>query len=187
VRKFHGWPVAAALAAALAVLGLEQQAGIPQWMQLARRYGDEAGHFYAAFVLTAVLFWQTRSRRWWRAGVCAIAGAAIAALGEVAQKYFSVRAAETRDVVADVAGAAAALAAFLLICGAGRIELILARRPRILAHKYEQRWLLPPLGYVRPQPVAEAWSPAEADALVDQPHQRRHPQHQRQGDGDGEA
>ncbi len=143
MKRFHGWPVAVAFAAVLVVLALEQRLGGQMWRNLARRYGDVTMHFFGALVLTVVLFWQTRSRRWWQALLCSLAGAGIAALGELAQSHFTRhRVMEASDAVADALGAAVALMIFLAIAAVAWIEKLWTTRPtKVSFEKYESSGL----------------------------------------------
>jgi len=137
VRRFHGLAVVAAFAAALVVLGLERVMGHTVWSFLADRYGDGLMHFFGAFVLACVLFWQVRCGRWWEALICAVSAAIIAGVGELAQMYLSIRNPEWSDVVWDGLGAAAALGAFLLMHAALWLEGLFPARPKVPIEKYE--------------------------------------------------
>jgi len=147
VRQFRGLAVVAAFAAALAVLGLEQFVSGSVWLLLARRYGDGLMHLSGTLILTAVLCWQVRARRWWQALCCAAAAGVLAALGELGQRYLSARSADWRDVGWDFLGAGAALGVFLLIRGLMRLERAFPARARISTEKYElwRRFAGPPL------------------------------------------
>lgn len=140
VPAVHGWVVAVAFAAVLVVLGMERRLGGTMWLDLARRHGDATMHFFGAMVLTVVLFWQTRSHRLWQALLCGLAGATLAAGGEIAQTYLtSVRRPEWSDVVADVLGAGAALGIFLVIRAVAWVELSWTQRPtKVSFEKYRQ-------------------------------------------------
>jgi len=121
VASFRGWSVAVAFTAVLLVLGLEQHFGGKMWLDLALQYGDETMHLLAGMVLTVVLFWQSRSSKFWQALLCCLVAAALASLGE-------------SDVVADVGGAAAALGVFLMIRLAAWVEITVTHRPTKISY-----------------------------------------------------
>jgi hypothetical protein len=137
VRRFRGLPVVAAFAAALVVLGLEQLVTGSVWYLLAKRYGDGLMHFFGTFILAAVLCWQARTRHWWQAAGCAVAAGAIAALGELGQRYLATRAPQWRDVAWNFLGAGAALGVFLLLHAVMWLERALAVGSRVSTEKYE--------------------------------------------------
>ena len=140
VGRFKGWGMTAAFLAALVVLGLETRVAGGRWLKPA-----VAGpvHALGTALLTAVLMWQTRSRKWWHGILCAVLAAGLTSLGELGQRYFStVRQPHWADVAWDSVGAAAALGVFLLIRIAARIEQLFAARPRIPYEKYHT-WQAP--------------------------------------------
>ena len=144
VARFRGWSVAAVFAALLVVLGMAQPLGGQRWAELARRHGDATMHFFAAMVLTVVLFWQARPRRWWQGLLCAAGGAGLTALGELAQEHLAPgRSLEFSDIAADVLGALAALSIFLLIRAAGWIEQLWRYRPTRVSFEKYQLWRAP--------------------------------------------
>lgn len=137
VRRFHGWPVVVALAAALMVLGLGQRLSGTPGLQPAAQPADKLMHFLSAFVLAEVLFWQMRCRRWWHGLGAAAFAAGVVVLGEPLQERLSERTFEWSDVTWDALGAAAALGAFVLVRTAMRVEKKLSRRRKIPAEKYQ--------------------------------------------------
>jgi len=139
VRRFHGLAVVAAFAAALTVLALEQQMHGTVWAHIARRYGDGPMHFFGTFVLTGVLFWQLRSHRWWQGLLCALAAAAIATAGELAQRFLSTRCSQWSDVGWNVLGAAAALGGLLLVHAVMWLEWLVATGSGRLPGRCDQR------------------------------------------------
>lgn len=141
VARVRGWLVAVVFAAMLGVLGTQHPLGRQEWLYLTRRHGDVTMHFFAAMVLTVVLFWQARPRRWWQGVLCAVGGAVLTALGELAQEYLVAgRSHESSDVVAGVLGALAALSIFLLIRAAGWVERIWRHRPTKVSFEKYQLW-----------------------------------------------
>ena len=141
VARVRGWLVAVVFAAMLAVLGTQHPLGKQEWLNLTRRHGDVTMHFFAAMVLTVVLFWQARPRRWWQGVLCAVGGAGLTALGELAQEYFVAgRSQESSDVAAGAGGALAALSVFLLIRAAGWVERIWRYRPTKVSFEKYQLW-----------------------------------------------
>lgn len=137
VRRYRGWGVMAAFLAAMVVLGLENRVAGSAWARpLLKGFSDSAMHLLGAFLLTAVLLWQSRCRSWRRAILCVVVGAAAAAMGELAQKYLSTRSPQFSDVLWDIAGAAAALGVFALIHTTRRIEQFLSARPKVSYEGY---------------------------------------------------
>jgi len=137
VRRYHGWPVMLAFAAALLVLALEQRLAGSAWLAPALRGRDGRLHFAGAFGLTIVVLWQTRSWRWWHAVLVAVACGALAAGGEVAQKYLSRRTPDWSDVWWDVFGAAVAAGVFYVLRLVAWVEGLYAARPRVSWAKYQ--------------------------------------------------
>lgn len=128
VRRLGGLVAAGAFAAALAVLGLEQQLSESRWLGPLLTEGDSIMHFFSALMLTTILFWAMRSRKAWQAVLWTLAGGTLASLGEVAQHYLSTRAAEWKDVLSDYIGAAMALMVYLIVGGFARLERRLRTR-----------------------------------------------------------
>ncbi len=139
VRRYRGWGVMVAFLAAMVVLGLENRVAGSAWARpLLKDFSDSAMHLLGAFLLTAVLLWQSRCRSWRRAILCAVVGAAAAAMGELAQKYLSTRSPQFSDVLWDIVGAVAALGVFILIHTARRIEQFFSARPKVSYEGYAQ-------------------------------------------------
>ncbi len=137
VRRYRGWVVMAAFLAAMVVLGLESRVGRSAWVRPLLKGGSDAVmHLLGAFLLTAVILWQSRCRSWGRAILCTTAGAAVAAMGELAQMYLSTRSPQLSDVAWDIAGAAAALGVFALIHTARRVEQFISVRPKVSYEGY---------------------------------------------------
>jgi len=137
VGRFKGWGVTAAFLAALAMLGLQQRLAGMQWPHAAGPHMDRYGHFAGTFLLAAVLLWQMRAKRWWHGLLCAAGAALLTGLGELAQQHLSAaRQAQWRDVVWDLVGAGAALAAFLTVRAAVGIERRLGARSTVSYEKY---------------------------------------------------
>lgn len=138
VRRFRGWPVVVVLAAALMVAGLSQRvAGAPQ--PGAAGPDDGLMHFLGAFVLTAVLLWQLRCRRWWHAVGVAAFSAGVLVLGEPIQERLSSRTFEWADATWNAVGAAAVAGAFGVIRAAMWAERQLLGDAKSLTAKY-QSW-----------------------------------------------
>jgi len=132
--RFRGWGVTLAFLAALVVLGLETKVAGPRWF---KPPADLYLHGLGAALLTAVILWRTRCRRWWQGILAAAAAATLTSLGEAGQWYLStVRSPAWADVSADCIGAAVAFGIFLLILIAARIERAFAAKPRIDYEKY---------------------------------------------------
>jgi len=136
VRRYHGWPVMLAFAAGLLVLGLDQRLAGSPWVTPALIGRDGLLHFAGAFGLTIVVCWQVRSWRWWHAVLVAVACGALAAGGEVAQKYLSRRTPDWSDVWCDLFGAAVAAGAFCVLRIIAWIEGLYATRPKVSYAKY---------------------------------------------------
>ncbi len=134
-RRVHGWPMAAALAAALMVLGLGQRPAGDAPAPLP----DKLMHFLCGSVFTAALLWQGRCRRWWQGLLAAVPAAAVLAASELLQPQLSHRAFEWSDLGANELGVTATLAAFLLIRAASQTEARLSAKPSAQAHSYRSR------------------------------------------------
>ncbi|MHC4716624.1 MAG: hypothetical protein ACYS5V_06620 [Planctomycetota bacterium] len=136
-RRFHGLLVVCAFAVVLTVTGLQRTFSTSAWSILARRYGDGPLHLFGTFVLAGILFWQVGGGRFRWAAVSAVAAAAFAGVGEVAQRCLSTRTGEWSDVLWNCLGAAAALAVLASIRAAAWVEGLLAARPKVSTERYE--------------------------------------------------
>ena len=182
VRRFHGALVIAAFAVALLVMGLGQMLSGSAWTILATRYGDGLLHMFGTFVLAGVLFWQVARRRTIAAVACAVAAAAIASLGEVAQRCLSSGTPEWSDVAWNCVGAAGALGVWLVIHAARWVERIVTAAAKPSTADYEtwrhvsvvgtpassdERPTIPPPD--TPTPSAPAHTPQPQFARSDRP------------------
>ena len=118
--KLQSWPTLLALIPAMLVLGLSSHLleNIVQPVGVS----DTVLHALTGFIISCLVLWQLRCRRWWVALAACLVTWGLAAAGEPMQKHFSRRHFDWNDIYADGVGCAIAWAVFVSLTVAWALE-----------------------------------------------------------------
>jgi hypothetical protein len=118
--RLQSWPALLAMVPAMLVLGLSSH--LLENVVQPIGVSDKVLHALTGFIISCLILWQLRCRRWWVAVIGCLITWGLTASGEPMQQHFSRRHFDWNDIYADGVGCAIAWAVFVGLTVAWSLE-----------------------------------------------------------------